>query len=151
MMVIKMQHNKSEIFLIEKLISVLSYFTMGIVGLTWFLIAYFQKKRLRFFLMYNIVQSMIIAIFLAILKIATDLILMIFSKIPFLDFIAAKLYYNVISFKIIRLYSLNMSFTAFELLVVLLILYIAAGVLIGRIFYIPFLTDFVQKAMKNYQ
>lgn len=146
-----MQHNSAKVFLIEKIISILSYATMGIVGLIWFAIAYFKNKRLRFFLMYNIVQSMIIAIFLTILKLVVDLVLSIFAKIPFLDFIAAKLYYNVISFKIIRLYFWNISLTGFQLLLLLLLIYIIIGIIVGRIFYIPYLTDFMNKAMKNYE
>lgn len=124
---------------------------MGIAGLIWFLFAYLKHKKLKYFLMYNIIQSMLISILLTIIKLSVDIILSIFSKIPHLDFFAAKLYYNVISFKIIRIYSMNMSFTAFEFLLLLLLLYIIIGVILGRIFYIPILTDFMQKAMKNYQ
>lgn len=146
----QVQNNTSKVFLMEKIIAILSYITMGIVGLIWFVIAYFTNKRLKYFLMYNIAQSMIIAIFLTIIKLAVDIILSIFAKIPFLDFIAAKLYYNVISFKIIRIYSLGLSLSFFELLLFLLLIYIIAGVIAGRIFYIPYLTNFMYKAMKNY-
>ena len=103
-MVIKVQHKSEKIYPIEKIISVLSYFTTGIVGFIWFMIAYFNKTKVKPFLMYNIVQSVLIGIFLAIFNLATQLILLIFSKIKYLDYIAAKLYYNVLSFKIIKLY-----------------------------------------------
>ena len=63
-----MLHNTSKVNLLEKIISVLSYITMGIVGLIWIIIAHFYKKSLKYFLMYNITQSMVIAIILAILK-----------------------------------------------------------------------------------
>lgn len=139
-----------KIYLIEKIISVLSYLTMGLVGLVWFVLAYFSHKKIKYFLMYNIIQSIIISILLTIIKLSVDIILSIFSKIPFLDFFAAKLYYNVISYKIIRIYSLNMSLTAFEFLLLLLISYIVIGVILGRIFFVPLLTDFMQKVMKNY-
>lgn len=145
----KVQHNSVKILPIEKVISVLSYLSMGIIGLIWFVIAYYRKQRLKFFLMYNIAQSMVISIFLALIHLMLDIILSIFAKIPFIDFIAAVIYY-IFNFKILRIYFLNLSFTVPELLIVLLIGYIITGVILGRIFYIPFLTDLMSKTMKNY-
>lgn len=148
-MMIKVQHNTIKITTIEKIISILSYISMGIIGLLWLIVAHLKNKKLRFFLMYNVVQSMVISILLTILKLGLDIILSILGKIPLLDFIAAIIYY-VISFKIIRFYSLGISFTAFELILFLLLIYIIIGILLGRIFYIPYLSNFMQKTMKNY-
>ena len=47
-----MQHNSIKVSPIEKIISILSYFTMGIIGLVLLLIAHFAKKKIRYFLMY---------------------------------------------------------------------------------------------------
>ena len=148
-MTIKVQHNSVKILPIEKIISILSYLTMGIVGLIWFIIAHFLKQKLKFFLMYNIAQSMVISIFLALIKIGLDIILSILAKIPFLDYIAAIIYY-ILSYKILRIYLFNLSFTIPELVVVILIGYIITGILLGRIFYVPFLSDLMYKTMKNY-
>lgn len=123
---------------------------MGIAGLIWIIIAYFRKQNLRFFLMYNIAQSMVISIFLALIKIGLDIILSVIAKIPFVDYIAAVIYF-LLSFKVIRIYGLNISFTLLELLVILLIGYIITGVVLGRIFYIPFLTDLMNKTMRHYK
>ncbi len=141
-----MQHN-SQVLPIEKIISVLSYLTMGIAGLIWFLIAYFLKKRLRYFLMYNIAQSMIISILLAILSLAFNIILSVLTIIPFIDVLGVKLSL-LLQLKIISL--LGLSFSIPELLVSALLLYIIAGVFAGRILYIPYLTNIMTKAMKNY-
>ncbi len=146
---IKVQHNSIKVTNIEKIISILSYITMGIVGLLWLIIAHIKNKKLRFFLMYNVVQSMVIAILLTIIKLCLDIILSILAKLPILDFIAAIIYY-IISFKIIRFYSLGISFTAFELILFLLLIYIIIGIFLGRIFYIPYLSDFMNRTMKNY-
>ena len=61
----KMLHKPQTIMPIEKIISILSYLSMGIIGLVWFLIAKLSGKNLKYFLMYNISQSMVIAIILA--------------------------------------------------------------------------------------
>lgn len=142
-----MQHN-STITPIEKIISVLSYISLGIIGLIVMLIAYSQKKRLRAFLNYNVVQSVVIGVFLAIFKCVFDLVLTIFSKIAFLDFIAAIINF-LFSYKIIRIYALNLSFSVPEIFVYILLIYIITGVILGRIFYIPILSDFISKALKK--
>jgi len=141
-----MQHN-TQVLPIEKIISVLSYLTMGIAGLIWFLIAYFLKKRLRYFLMYNIAQSMIISILLAILSLAFNIILSVITIIPFIDVLGVKISL-LLQLKVISL--LGLSFSIPELIISALLLYIIAGVLTGRIFYIPYLTNIMTKAMKNY-
>lgn len=144
-----MQHNSQSVLPIEKIISALSYITMGIVGFIWIIIAYSMKKRLKYFLMYNIVQSMIIAIFLAIFKLVIDIVLSIISLIPFIDFIAAILNI-IISFKILSIPFLHMSFTIIELFIYSLLIYIIWGITLGRMFYIPVLTGIMQKIMKSY-
>ncbi len=144
-----MQHN-SDVLPIEKIIAVLSYLTMGIIGLIWFIIAHSLKKRLRFFLMYNISQSIIISIFLAIFKLIADIILPIIALIPFIDIIAACINF-IISIKVLTIPFLNLSFSLFEIFLHILLLYIIAGIAAGRIFYVPYLTDFTAKIMKSYR
>lgn len=144
-----MSHNYSKVLPLEKIISILSYISMGIIGVFWIIFAYCLKKHIRFFLMYNINQSIIISITLAIIKLALDLILPILAVIPILNYISAIFNY-LISIKLIRLYPLGISFTILELAVFLILAYICAGVLTGRIFYVPVLTNLMQKIMKNY-
>ena len=144
-----MSLNYSKVLPLEKIISILSYASMGIVGVLWIIFAYVMKKNLRFFLMYNISQSMVISITLAIIKLALDLILPILSVIPILNYISAIFNY-LISIKLIRLYPLGISFTILELIVFIILAYICIGVVVGRIFYVPVLTNLMQKIMKNY-
>lgn len=144
-----MQHNFFKVSPIEKIISILSYITMGIIGLVWLLIAHFSKKKLRYFLMFNIVQSMIIAIFLAILKLTLNIIFSILSIVPFINILAAKLNY-IISVKILIFPILNLSFNVIEIILYILLIYIIMGVLTSRIFYIPYLTSLISKLLKTY-
>ena len=144
-----MQHNSTKVLPIEKIISILSYLTMGIVGLFFIIIAFLKKQKVKFFLMYNIAQSMVISIFLALIKLGLGIILEIIAKIPYVDYIAAIIYY-ILNFKVLRIYLLNITFTIPELLVTLLIGYIVTGIILGRIFCIPFLSDVMSKTMKNY-
>ncbi len=130
----------------EKVISVLSYFTMGIAGLIWVLIAYFLNKRLKRFLMYNVVQSMIISVFLAIFNIILKIILKIITSIPY----SSKIGINIIMFLQHRYNVLGLSFNISEILVFILLLYITTGIIFGRISYIPILTKIMKKTMNSY-
>ncbi len=143
-----MQH-KINISPIEKIISIFSYLTMGIIGLIWILVAHFAKKKLRYFLIYNIVQSMIISIFLAILKLVLNIVFSILAIIPFINILAAKINY-IISVRILILPILNLSFNIIEIIIYLLLLYIIIGIFIGKIFFIPYLTNFVNNMLKSY-
>ncbi len=143
-----MQH-ENNILPIEKIISILSYATMGIAGLIWVIIAYICKRHIKYFLMFNITQSMVISIILAIVKLFVGLIMQLLTYIPFLNFISAILNY-VLSIKIIRLYSLGLSFSLFEFLIFILLIYIIIGVCFGRIFNVPYLTKLINKVMKSY-
>ena len=144
-----MQHNSIKVSPIEKIISILSYFTMGIIGLVLLLIAHFAKKKIRYFLMYNIIQSMVIAILLAILKLTLNIIFSILALIPFINIITAKLNY-IMSVRILILPIFNLSFNIIEIIIHLILLYIIFGIIMGKIFFVPYLTNFISKLLKSY-
>lgn len=141
-----MLHN-SKISTFEKIISIISYFTMGLFGLFWLILAHVLKKKLRYFLQYNIVQSLLISIFLAIFNLLIDIIFSILAIIPIFDKIVAILNW-FISVKVVSI--AYFSFSIFELIIFILLSYITFGILINKISYIPGLTGLVQKIMKNY-
>ena len=143
-----MPHSYSSVSPIEKIISILSYFTMGFAGLIFVIIAYFFKKNIRYFLMYNIAQSMFISVLLAILSYLSSIIIKLLSLIPVLDVFSAKILL-FLSRKIITI-PWGMSFNLFQFIVFVLIVYICAGVIAGRILCVPVLTNVMNKAMKSY-
>ncbi len=144
-----MQPESLKITPLEKIISILSYVSMGFIGFIWIIIAYLCKRKLKYFLMYNICQSMVISIFLAILNLLLELIFNIFSHIPILDAIAGILNY-IISIKIVRLTQIGLSFNIIELVVFLLLIYLITGICMGRLFYVPVLTKFLNRVMKRF-
>lgn len=141
-----MQHSSS-ISPLEKIICIISYFTMGLFGLILFILAHVLKKKLRYFIQYNIIQSILISIFLAIFNLLIDIIFSILSIIPIIDKVVATLNW-FISVKVISIF--YFSFSIFELIIFALLAYITFGILISKIAYIPGLTSLVQKIMKNY-
>ena len=142
-----MPYNISSVSKTEKAASILSYFTMGITGLIWILAAYFLKKKIKFFLMYNMLQSLLAAVILAAFNYAAAIIIQILSAVPFLSgagmFLSSVFQYRIPFFAL--------SFNIKELFVIILLIYISSGILLGRIFYIPLLTNVMKKIMYKYR
>ncbi len=143
-----MPHNNYSVSPIEKIISILSYFTFGIIGMIWFIIAYLIKREMRYFLKYNIVQSMVISILFAIINLIKYIIIKLLLLIPFLSTFAIKLNLFFSSAMIKNSY---INLNILQIIISALLLYIIIGVLIGRIFYIPFLSGIMNKTMKQYE
>ena len=102
---------------------------MGIVGLLWLLFAYFTRNKVKFFLKYNIIQSIVISVLLAIFNLTLDIILSLLAKIPLLDFVAAAI--NIIlQFQIIKIFNLSLSIVG--LFVFLVLTYIIIGIVLQR-------------------
>lgn len=140
--------NQKEIKILpfDKIYSIISYCTMGIAGLILALIAYFSKKRLRYFLNYNIAQSILLGVILAIFKFFLDNILLLIAKIPFLDGICGIIYF-FFSTKIIKLGFL--SFNILEFIVIGLIIYISIGIFRNKIYPVAYLSNLTQTITKS--
>lgn len=134
--------------IIDKAVSIISYFTMGLAGLLWILAAYFLKKKIKFFLMYNLLQSMLIAVLFAVINIILEIILQILTIIPVLSGIGLSL--TMFLNEKTPLF-LGLAADKIEMVLFLLLLYITAGVLIGRIFCTPVLTKVMSRIMRNYK
>lgn len=140
------QPNEIKVVPFEKILSIISYFTMGIAGLVLVILAYFSKKKLRYFLNYNISQSILLGVLLAIFKFILDNVLPLIAKIPLLDGICGIIYY-FFSTKIIKMGIL--SFNLLELIVVSIIIYISVGIYKNKIYFLPYLTNLTQTIMKT--
>ncbi len=142
-----MSSQQNNVNLFEKSVSILSYITMGIIGLVWIIVATLKKQKIRFFLMYNIAQSMIISIFLSIIKLASDLLIQMFVNIPILNIIA-----EILNFLFVKkiIFIIGFSFSLIEMIIFLLFAYLILGICYGRIFTIPVLTNLMKKMLANY-
>ena len=138
-------YKEQKILPFEKIYSIFSYCTMGIAGLVLVLIAYLTQKKLRYFLSYNISQSILLGVILAIFKFFLDSVLHIVAKIPFLDGICGIIYF-FFSTKIIKFGIL--SFNLLELIVTVLIIYISIGIIKNKTYFVPYLTNLTQTVIK---
>jgi len=139
-------YSKPKTLLSEKILSVLSYMTFGIVGFFWLLLANWKKKKIKYFLNYHIYQSIFIAILLTLFNYIFALIFLICSKIPFIDTVSAQINYYL-SVKIISFFGFQSTIVYFAIL--LFKIYLITGVILGKCFYIPFVTKVINYMMRK--
>ena len=137
-------YSKPKVANSEKVLSILSYITFGIVGFFWLLLANWKKKKIKYFLSYHIYQSIFIAVLLTLLNYFFEILFGIFSKIPFLEMFSAVLNY-IFTVKIISVFGFQS--TVVYLAVLILKIYLIVGVILGRNFYLPFVTKTVNYMM----
>ena len=142
-----MQNKRIIVSNAEKVLSLFSYFTMGIMGLIWVIFAMILKKRLKFFLMYNIVQSITISLFLALFSFVINFVIKMLIAIPF----SKVLGIGIKMFLQKRIFISALSFNSAEVIIFLLLIYISVGVLHSRFFYVPFFSDITKGIMRSYK
>jgi len=67
----------------DRIISVLTYFTIGFFGLIWIIWANIRKIRISKFTLFNIYQAIFISIILAIFSLLYDISISFLSALPF--------------------------------------------------------------------
>jgi len=137
-------HSKPKVAFPEKTVAVLSYITFGIVGFFWLILANWKKRKIKYFLSYHIYQSIFISVLLTLLNYIFVILFGIFSKIPFLEMFSAIINY-LFTVKIISVFGFQS--TVVYLAIVILESYLIIGVLLGRNFYLPFVTKTVNYMM----
>ena len=125
------------ISLLDKIISILSYFTFGIFSLIWIIFANLTKKRISSFLSFNLYQAIFISIVLAVFSLIYDIAINILSVIPF---VGKFVYWLNLQLNQTPIYY---SFTITGLLTTILVAYLCLACLIGKKPYIPFVSDII--------
>lgn len=132
---------RSSVNLYERLISALSYLSAGWVGIIAIIVYAVGKKKLPYYLRYNILQSIFIALLLYVISLVVNLVMWVLGIIPFIKIIVAQigLFFNM---PIILGYSLA------QLFVFGLIMYTIFNCIIGKIPKIYWISDIVDYATK---
>jgi len=122
-----MYNNNSQPLPMEKIVSVLSYMTCGLVGFLFILVVFFSKLSLRPFLKFHIYQSIFLSLlFYVIVHVFNPLTLWI-----------APLNYLCNAQLIGNLTILNILSLGF-------LIYLCAGVIMNKCSYIPWVSDVIK-------
>ena len=123
----------------DKLMSVLSYLSFGMLGLVWLIIAKLRKKNINYYLYFNICQAIFLSILLTIISLFYDIAIGFMSELPFIGKFAQK-FYIFFNQKVIFL---DCSFSA--LLIFALLIYLSFFSLIVKVPKLPFITSIIQE------
>lgn len=129
-------------YMIERIVSALSYITSGFIGFIWLLLGIFTKSNVRPFLKYHIFQS----IFLAIAYfLACQLLGMLASVINYIPIVR-----NILSMILFPLMMpLVLGFSILQILIYTFIFYLAVTSFMGRYSYIPWISDIIKMNVRN--
>lgn len=128
--------------MMEKIISALSYVTMGFVGFIWLLIGFFTKNNLRPFLKYHIFQSIFISFAFFVFSWLLGLVMTILSVIPFINQL-------VLQFTFYLNAPFIFGFSLIQSLIYCVIGYLVFTCLQGQFSYLPWISDIVKYNVKN--
>ena len=129
--------NPDKPYFMEKLVSALSYLTMGFVGFIYLVIVILTKKYLKPFLKYHIFQSIFISIGYYLLTIFIGLVCNILLFIPIINKITTMiLYYTTIN--------IIFGCSIIGLFVYAVLFYLVITSFQGKYSYIPWVSDIIK-------
>jgi hypothetical protein len=129
--------SKPGINLIERIIASSSYFTLGLTGFVWLIIAALQKKRVTDFILYHFIQAIFITM-------AYYLVVLIFN-FPLFRYLYMLLYkiplINLIPYYINMPLSLFLGLSVLQLVKIVIVLYLSITSFMGNYTYVPYVSD----------
>ena len=123
--------------MLDRIVSVLTYFTMGIFGLIWLVFSYVTGRKINSFVAFNIYQSMFILAIFSIFSLVYNIALNLLSIIPFIG----KIFVNIDIF--LNQTPLYFGFSIVGLILTIFISYLALLAFLGRKPYVPCISDIV--------
>lgn len=132
----------SKPYLIERIVSGLSYPTMGLVGFVWLLLGLFTNAKLRPFVQYHIFQSIFISIALILLNMLLGFVLNILSVVPFLNII-------VLNVSMFLNAPILFNFSIIQLVVNVALLYLCISAFMGRYSYVPYVSEIIEQNVRR--
>ena len=126
----------NDVYPIERVLSAATYFTAGLVGFVWMIVAALMKKRVTPFLMYHIAQSIFLSIAYFLLAQLCGLVFVIVYRIPFI---------NAIPYIINMPIPIAFGLSILQLVTTTVLLYLAISSFMGYYSYFPWVSDIIDK------
>ena len=135
-------HRYDKPYLIERLVSALSYLTSGFVGFLWLLLGIFTKSNVRPFMKYHIFQSIFLAIAYFLLCQILGMLAAVISYIPFVNHAITILAF-LLNTPII------LSLSIIQILIYTVLFYLVVTSLQGKYSYLPWISDIIKMNVRN--
>ena len=140
-----MNQNNTVIYPIEKIVSVLSYYTWGFAGLIYLIIALIRKQGLRPFLRYHVFMSIFISI---LIFIVSNVLMFTIDILGYIPYVKAVVFAVTLLF-IKPIYFLGLNFSIVTLFIYGLLTYLAVGAVMGKYTYLPWVSKIISYNMRQ--
>lgn len=128
-------------FMIERIVSALTYPTMGMVGFIWLILGLITHARLRPFTQYHIYQSIFLSIGYVIISILLGVLSNILSVIPLINKLTAQI-----------IYWLNMpaifGYSLIQAVIYSVIIYLTVTAFMGKYSYLPWVSNIIKQNVR---
>lgn len=131
-----MQYNYQSPLPIERIISALSYLTMGAVGFIWLILGAVMKQNLRPFIKYHIYQSIFLSLMFFIVSSLLALVLNILSYIPIIKIAVAALTFLLTTPVFV--------FSVIEFVLLAFWAYLVITVIQGKYTFVPWVSNIIK-------
>ena len=128
-------------YMIERIVSALSYLTSGVVGFIWLILGVLTKSGLRPFMKYHIFQSIFLAMGYYLLIIILEQVSVVINFIPIVRNI-----FSMITFPFLIPIIFGLSIV--QILIYTLLFYLAVTSFMGRYSYIPWISEIIKKNVR---
>ena len=129
-------------YAIERIVSCLTYPTMGLVGFVWLLIGQFTKSAPTRFTSYHCYLSIFLSLGYVIVNYTFWFLYNLITHIPFINAFIAQIVY-FFNMPVLYGYSIMQTF------IYGVIIYLGAGALFGKYSYLPWFSDVIKSIVKN--
>lgn len=128
-------------YMIERIVSALTYPTMGMVGFIWLILGLITHAKLRPFTQYHIFQSIFLSIAYVIVSILLGVVSNILSVIPLINKLTAQI-----------IFWLNVpaifGYSLIQACIYSVIIYLAVTAFMGKYSYLPWVSDIIKQNIR---
>ncbi len=128
-------------YMIERIVSALSYLTAGMVGFIWLILGVLTKSSLRPFMKYHIFQSIFLSMGYFLFLIILEQLSVIINWIPIVRNIFSMLLFPFII-------PIVFGFSIVQILIYTVLFYLALTSFMGRYSYLPWISEIIKKNVR---
>ena len=127
--------------MIERIVTALTYPTMGMIGFIWLILGLITKARPRLFTMYHIYQSIFLSIAYVVISLLIGIIINMLSYVPLINKLVAQLVFwtNAPVF---------FGYSIIQTIVYAVILYLAVFAFMGKYSYFPWVSEIIKENLR---
>lgn len=134
-------NNSENPYMIERIVTALTYPTMGMIGFIWLILGLITKARPRAFTLYHIYQSIFLSIAYVVLSLLIGIVVNILSYVPLINKLVAQIVFWTNA-------PLFFGYSIIQTIIYAIILYLAVFAFMGRYSYFPWVSEIIKENLR---